>query len=496
MQHVLSIIIFLPIVVGFLILFIKNELLVQYVSILSCLFIFILSVILFIQFDNNFIGMQFQELIPWIINININYHVGVDGISMPLVVLNSFITLVVMIASYKLIKHRVALYNTMFLFSLGLVNGVFCSLDAILFYIFFESMLIPMYFIIGIWGGKNRIYAAFKFFLYTLLGSLLMLIAIIYLYYNSEKSFEILDYFKTPLAFKVQILLFIAFFSGFALKVPMWPVHTWLPDAHPEAPTCGSMILAAITLKVGGYGFYRFILPIVPDASRYLANLMIILSFMAIVYISLVALVQKDMKKLVAYSSIAHMGFVTLGVFMFFGNVLNPLALEGGLLQMLSHGFISAALFMCIGIIYDKVHSKEIKDFGGLATKMPGFASLFLLFILANSGLPGTSGFVGEFMVIMGVSQVHFGYAVIAASILILGASYSLWMYKRVVFGSIANQVINKITDANLQEFLVLGLLAVAVLIMGIYPQLFIAKMEVSVRELILHVANTKLNIL
>jgi NADH-quinone oxidoreductase subunit M len=375
-----------------------------------------------------------------------------------------------------------------FLIMSGLINGVFAALDAVLFYVFFEAMLIPMYLVIGVWGGPNRVYAAIKFFLYTLLGSLLMLVAFIYLYFQAGGSFEILDYHKLAIGMTAQELLFVAFFLAFAVKVPMWPVHTWLPDAHVEAPTGGSVVLAAITLKVGAYGFLRFSMPIVPDASHELAWFVITLSLIAVAYIGLVALVQADMKKLIAYSSIAHMGFVTLGFFMF-----NPLGIEGGLVQMISHGFISGALFLCIGVMYDRLHSRQIKDYGGLVSRMPVFAAFFMLFAMANSGLPATSGFVGEFMVIMSATKVNFWFAFIAATTLIFGAAYTLWMYKRVVFGSVTNPHVEEMQDLNMREFLILAVLAVCVLGMGLYPKPFTDVMHASVDNLIAHVGQSKL---
>jgi NADH-quinone oxidoreductase subunit M len=386
------------------------------------------------------------------------------------------------------IQKKVAQYMAAFLIMSGLINGVFAALDAVLFYVFFEAMLIPMYLVIGVWGGPNRVYAAIKFFLYTLLGSLLMLVAFIYLYFQAGGSFEILDYHKLAIGMTAQELLFVAFFLAFAVKVPMWPVHTWLPDAHVEAPTGGSVVLAAITLKVGAYGFLRFSMPIVPDASHELAWFVITLSLIAVAYIGLVALVQADMKKLIAYSSIAHMGFVTLGFFMF-----NPLGIEGGLVQMISHGFISGALFLCIGVMYDRLHSRQIKDYGGLVSRMPVFAAFFMLFAMANSGLPATSGFVGEFMVIMSATKVNFWFAFIAATTLIFGAAYTLWMYKRVVFGSVTNPHVEEMQDLNMREFLILAVLAVCVLGMGLYPKPFTDVMHASVDNLIAHVGQSKL---
>lgn len=496
MHNLISLTVWTPIVAGIVVLFAgKNECLSRYLALIGALLGFLFSAMIFIQFNPMVPGIQFEENIPWIQQFHINYHFGVDGIAMPFLLLNNFITVLVILAGWKVIKHKVALYNSMFLLMTGFMSGVFGALDAILFYVFFEAMLIPMYLIIGVWGSSNRVYAAFKFFLYTLLGSLLMLVALIYLYYVSGNSFDIFTYYHTPLAMIPQILIFIAFFFSFAVKVPMWPVHTWLPDAHPEAPTGGSIVLAAITLKIGGYGFLRFVLPIVPDASRSLAWLMITLSLIAIVYIGLVAIVQKDMKKLVAYSSISHMGFVTLGTFLFVGPVASTWGLQGAITQMISHGFIAAAMFMCIGVMYDRVHSRNIADYGGVATKMPIFAAFFMLFSMANSGLPGTSGFVGEFMVIMAAVQTKFIYALIAGVSLILGAAFTLWMYKRVMFGEVSNNHVAEMKDVNGFEFVVLALLAISVIWMGVYPEIFVSKMQLGIHDLVVQVANTKLGV-
>ncbi|MEP7067822.1 MAG: NADH-quinone oxidoreductase subunit M [Usitatibacter sp.] len=432
--------------------------------------------------------MQFVEMHPWITHFSVNYHLGVDGISMPFILLNSFMTVLVVIAHWEVVTEKVSQYLAAFLIMSGLVNGVFAALDAILFYVFFEAMLIPMFLIIGIWGGPNRVYAAVKFFLYTLLGSLLMLAAFIYLYHVTNGSFEILDFHKVAIGESAQKLLFIAMFMSFAVKVPMWPVHTWLPDAHVEAPTGGSVILAAITLKIGGYGFLRFNLPITPDASHFFDTFMITLSLIAVVYIGLVALIQSDMKKLIAYSSISHMGFVTLGLFIF-----NADGMLGAILQMISHGFISAAMFLCVGVLYDRVHSREISDYGGVANKMPVFAAFFVFFAMANSGLPGTSGFVGEFFVVLGTIKVSFWYAFLAATTLIFGAAYTLWMVKRVVYGEVANDHVAHLQDVGRREIVFLVLLAVSVLAMGLYPKPLADLMNPSIQELLRHVAQSKL---
>ncbi|HUP97094.1 MAG TPA: NADH-quinone oxidoreductase subunit M [Usitatibacter sp.] len=432
--------------------------------------------------------MQFTEMRPWITRFNVNYHLGVDGISMPLILLNSLMTVLVVVAHWEVITDKVSQYLAAFLIMSGLINGTFAALDAILFYVFFEAMLIPMFLIIGVWGGPNRVYAAVKFFLYTLLGSLLMLAAFIYLYVQTNGSFEILDYHRVPLGDMAQKLIFLAMFMSFAVKVPMWPVHTWLPDAHVEAPTGGSVILAAITLKIGGYGFLRFNLPIAPDAAHFFDTFMITLSLIAVVYIGLVALVQQDMKKLIAYSSISHMGFVTLGYFIF-----NADGMLGGMLQMISHGFISAAMFLCVGVLYDRMHSRMIADYGGVANRMPVFAAFFVFFAMANSGLPGTSGFIGEFMVIMGTIKVSFWYAFLAATTLIFGAAYTLWMVKRVIYGEVANPNVAALVDVGRRELFFLALLAVLVLAMGVYPKPLADVMNPTIQELLRHVAQSKL---
>jgi len=439
-------------------------------------------------FDNGTAAMQFQEKISWIERFNVNYHVGVDGLSLWFVPLTAFITVIVVISAWQVITDRVNQYMGAFLILSGLMVGVFAALDGLLFYVFFEATLIPMYLIIGVWGGPRRIYAAFKFFLFTLAGSLLMLIALIYLYYKSGGSFDILTWHKLPLGSTAQTLLFFAFFLAFAVKVPMWPVHTWLPDAHVEAPTGGSVVLAAIMLKLGAYGFLRFSLPITPDASHQWAWFIAAISLIAVVYIGLVALVQQDMKKLVAYSSIAHMGFVTFGFFIF-----NELGMSGGIVQMISHGFVSGAMFLCIGVLYDRVHSREISAYGGVTNTMPKFAAFAVLFAMANCGLPGTAGFVGEWMVILGAVKFNFWLAAIAATALISGAAYTLWMVKRVYFGPVANDHVKELADINTREFAMLALLAIAVLWMGLYPKPFTDSMHVSVTELLKHVAVSKL---
>ncbi len=487
----LSTVIWLPIIAGVVVLLIgsdRNAGVARWTALIGSVAGLLVALPLWTGFDRTAGGMQFAEFHPWIETFNINYHLGIDGISLLLILLNCLTTVLVVIAGWKVIQSRVSQYMASFLILSGMMNGVFSSLDAALFYVFFEATLIPMYVIIGVWGGPNRVYAAVKFFLYTLLGSLLTLVALIFLYNASGGSFSLLDYYALPIPLSVQILIFLALFAAFAVKVPMWPVHTWLPDAHVEAPTGGSVVLAAIMLKLGAYGFIRLSLPIVPDASQHLAPMVIALSLIAVVYIGLVALVQADMKKLIAYSSISHMGFVTLGIFIF-----NPHGLQGAVIQMVSHGFVSGALFLCVGVLYDRMHSRQIADYGGVVNRMPVFAAFFMLFAMANAGLPGTSGFVGEFFVIMGTMSVNFWYTLAAATTLIFGASYTLWMYKRVVFGDVANDQVASLSDIDRREFFILGVLTIAVLCIGIYPKLLTDVLEISVEQLLEHVAASKL---
>ena len=465
-----------------------NAAVVRWAALIGSLVSFVVTLPLISGFDNGTAAMQFVEKLGWIERFNVNYHLGVDGLSMWFVPLTAFITVIVVVAAWEVITDRVNQYMGAFLILSGLMVGVFCALDGLLFYVFFEATLIPMYLIIGVWGGPRRVHAAFKFFLYTLAGSLLMLVALIFLYYKSGGSFDILAWHKLPLTMTQQSYLFFAFFLAFAVKVPMWPVHTWLPDAHVEAPTGGSVVLAAIMLKLGCYGFLRFSLPITPDASHHWSNFMIALSLIAVVYIGLVALVQQDMKKLVAYSSIAHMGFVTLGFFIF-----NELGMSGGIVQMVSHGFVSGAMFLCIGVLYDRVHSREIASYGGVANTMPKFAAFAVLFAMANCGLPGTAGFVGEWMVILGAVKANFWLGLIAATALISGAAYTLWMVKRVYFGPVANDHVRALVDINAREFGMLAVLAVAVLAMGLYPKPFTDVMHVSVDNLLKHAAVSKI---
>ncbi len=486
----LSAAIWVPIISGIIVLALGNEqraTLSRWLALLGSLVGFAVTIPLYTGFDRTTAALQFVERKPWIESLGIEYSLGIDGLSVWLVLLTAFITIVVVIAGWEVIKDRVHQYLGAFLILSGLMIGVFAAADGMLFYVFFEATLIPMYIIIGVWGGPNRVYAAFKFFLYTLLGSLLTMVAIIYLYLQSG-SFEILAWHRLPLTLHEQVLIFVAFLLAFAVKIPMWPVHTWLPDAHVEAPTGGSVVLAAIMLKLGAYAFLRLSLPIAPDASHELAWLMITLSLVAVIYIGLVALVQTDMKKLVAYSSIAHMGFVTLGFFMF-----NETGMQGAVVQMVSHGFVAGAMFLCIGVLYDRLHTRQIADYGGVINRMPKFAALFLLFSMANAGLPATSGFVGEFLVILGAVQFDFWIGLLAATALIWGAGYSLWMYKRVVFGPVANPNVDKMEDVNRREFWLLMLMAALVLFMGIYPKFFTDLIQVSVEQLLTHVSQTKL---
>jgi NADH-quinone oxidoreductase subunit M len=489
---VLSVAIWLPILAGVVLLATgrdENAGVTRWLSLAAAVASFLVTIPVVTGFDNSTAAMQFVEKLAWIERFNVHYHLGVDGISMWFVPLTAFITIIVVISAWEVIETRVHQYMGAFLILSGLMVGVFAALDGLLFYVFFEATLIPMYIIIGIWGGPRRVYAAFKFFLYTLAGSLLMLVALVYLYYKSGGSFDILTWHKLPLPLPAQTLLFFAFFAAFAVKVPMWPVHTWLPDAHVEAPTGGSVVLAAIMLKLGAYGFLRFSMPIAPDASREWAWFIVALSLIAVVYIGLVALVQQDMKKLVAYSSVAHMGFVTFGFFLF-----NDLGVQGGIVQMISHGFVSGAMFLCIGVLYDRVHSREIASYGGVVNTMPKFVGFAVLFAMANAGLPGTAGFVGEWMVILAAVKVNFWLAALAATSLVFGAAYTLWMVKRVYFGDVANDDVKALTDINRRETTMLAILAIAVLWMGIQPKPITDAMQPSVAALLKHVATPKLN--
>ncbi len=487
----LSLAIWCPIFFGVLLLALGRDeqaRAVRWVALIGAVVSFLVTLPLYAGFDTRSHEMQFVEKLSWIERFNMHYHLGLDGISMWFVLLTSFITVIVVIAAWEVITERVHQYMGAFLVLSGVMVGVFCALDGMLFYVFFEATLIPMYLIIGVWGGPNKIYAAFKFFLYTLLGSLLMLVSLIYLYIESGGSFDLHTWWHLPLSAQAQTLLFFAFFAAFAVKVPMWPVHTWLPDVHVEAPTGGSAVLAAIMLKLGAYGFLRFSFPITPDASHEYAWLMIGLSIIAVVYVGLVAVVQQDMKKLVAYSSVAHMGFVTLGFFVF-----SELGVSGGIVQMIAHGFVSAAMFLCIGVLYDRVHSREIASYGGVVNTMPKFAAFALLFAMANCGLPGTAGFVGEWMVILAAVKFNFWIGLLAASALIFGAAYTLWMVKRVYLGPVTNDHVRELEDINAREFFMLSLLAVAVLVMGLYPKPFTDVMNVSVSHLLEHVSVSKL---
>ncbi|HEW97433.1 MAG: NADH-quinone oxidoreductase subunit M [Candidatus Parabeggiatoa sp. nov. 3] len=501
---ILSVLIWLPILGGIWVLIVgdKQAASARPIALTVSLLTFLLSLPLYFEFNTSTAAMQFTEQLAWIPAFGINYHLGVDGFSMPLIILTTFTTVLVILAGWEVIKYKPAQYMAAFLIMEGLMNGVFSSLDAILFYVFWEAMLIPMFIIIGVWGGPRRVYATIKFFLYTFLGSVLMLVALLYLYSQSG-SFSILDYHAMPIALDAQKWIFIAFLIAFAVKVPMWPVHTWLPDAHVEAPTGGSVILAALMLKMGGYGFLRFSLPITPDASRELDWLIIALSLIAIIYISFVAIVQKDMKKLIAYSSISHMGFATLGFFIGFMIYNNTgsidggvMAMEGGMVQMISHGFISGALFLCVGVLYDRLHSRQIGDYGGVANTMPRFALFAVLFAMANSGLPATSGFVGEFLVILASFQAHFWIAFAAATIMILGAAYTLWMVKRVIFGKVANDGVAGLKDINRRETLILTVLAIVVLLFGIWPAPMLEVMDATVQNLLQHIVQSKVPVM
>lgn len=489
-DNLLSILIWLPISAGVLVLAIGNDQRADIARKLSLGFsvvIFLFSIPLYTRFDQTTASMQFVEHYRWIEAFNIFYSLGVDGISVPLILLTTLLTVIVVIAGWQVIQQRVAQYMAAFLIMEGIMIGVFSAMDAVLFYVLWEAMLIPMFLIIGIWGGPNRIYATIKFFLYTLLGSLLMLVALLYLHNVSNGSFSISDFHHLPLTLNAQIFIFLAFFAAFAVKVPMFPVHTWLPDAHVEAPTGGSVILAAIMLKMGGYGFIRFSMPIAPDASHELSWLMIGLSLIAVVYIALVALVQQDMKKLIAYSSISHMGFVTLGFFVF-----NAQGVEGAMMQMISHGFISGALFLCVGVLYDRMHSRMIDSYRGIATPMPVFAAFMVLFAMANTGLPGTSGFVGEFLVILGSFQVNPWFAIVAALTLVFGAAYTLWMIKRVIYGKTLNDGVAALSDVDNREILMLGILALMVIGIGVWPNPILDVMHVSIENLLQHVEISK----
>ena len=495
----LSLVIWLPILGGIAVLLNGDNSYTRPLSLIVSLVTLYLSTWLYVGFDMATSDMQFVEYLPWISAYGIHYHLGIDGFSMPLIILTAFSTVIVVIAGWEVIQDRPSQYMAAFLIMTGLMIGVFAALDAILFYVFFEAMLIPLFLVIGIWGGPNRVYATIKFFLYTFFGSVFLLIALLYLHHVSD-SFSILDFHTVKLTLQEQIWLFFAFLIAFAVKVPMWPVHTWLPDAHVEAPTGGSVILAAITLKIGGYGLIRFALPITPDAAMTLDWLVIGLSLTAIVYVGFVALVQSDLKKLIAYSSIAHMGFVTLGLFVIFGIFANSstgsgamLAVEGAMVQMISHGFIAAAMFLCVGVLYDRMHTREISAYGGVINTMPVFAGFSVFFAMANAGLPGTSGFVGEFMVILAAFQANFWYAFLAATTLILGAGYSLWMVKRVIFGEISNDNVAELQDLNQREFMMLGVLAIIVLGIGLWPGPLIDVMHASVEHLLTQVLQSKL---
>ena len=502
-EYLLSTLIWLPMAGGVALLVIGDDGdfrsatagIMRWAALLVSVLVLLLSAGIYTEFDATTSSMQFVEQVPWIAVLDAHYYLGIDGISLPLILLTTFITPLVIIAGWDTITARPAQYFAAFLILEGLMIGVFCALDGLLFYVFWEFMLVPMFLIIGVWGGQRRIYATLKFFLYTFLGSVLMLVAFIYLFVETG-SFDLFDWMDAPLSLTTQKLIFIAFLLAFAVKVPMWPVHTWLPDAHVEAPTGGSVILAAIMLKMGGYGFIRLSLPIVPDGSAYFSGMMIALSLIAVVYIGFVALMQSDMKKLIAYSSIAHMGFVTLGFFLFWhidGPSGAALGMTGGMVQMISHGLISGALFLCVGVLYDRVHSREIADYGGVANTMPKYAALAVLFAMANAGLPGTSGFVGEFMVIIASFKANFWFAFLAATIMVLGAAYTLWMVKRVIYGEVANDNVAELTDLNRREFIVLGILAIAVLLIGVWPMPLVDMMNVTIEHLIEQLGQSKL---
>jgi NADH-quinone oxidoreductase subunit M len=498
---ILSVLLWLPIAGGLIILAAGRvaPTMVRWLALLFSLMTFAISIPLWTQFDTTTASMQFVENLPWISTFNVHYALGVDGIAMPLILLTTFMTVLVVIAGWEVIQYKLAQYMAAFLIMEGLMNGVFSAMDGLLFYVLWEAMLIPMFIIIGVWGGPRRVYATIKFFLYTFLGSVFMLVAFIYMYVQSG-SFDIQTFQQMPLGLTAQILIFVAFLLAFAVKVPMWPVHTWLPDAHVEAPTGGSVILAAILLKMGAYGFLRFSMPIAPDASHELTWLIVALSLIAIIYIGFVAIVQVDMKKLVAYSSVAHMGFVTLGFFLLFmifektaslnGTVMG---MEGGMIQMISHGFISGAMFLCVGVLYDRMHTREISAYGGVINLMPGFAFFFVLFAMANCGLPGTSGFVGEWLVILTAMKANFWIAFGAAFTLFLGAAYSLWLVKRVLYGPVGNQHVADMKDISKREFLILGLCAVPVIVFGVWPAPLLDVMHASVTNLVQHVVQSKL---
>ena len=488
---ILDLMIWSPVIVGLILLLIgKNATSLSYwLSLTTSLLVFGMSMYALSMFKTDQVGIQFELIAPWIERFNINYHLGIDGISFPLILLTTFITPIVILTARTSNKINLHQYLASFLILEGLMIGVFSSLDAFLFYVFWEAMLIPMFIIIGIWGGENRVYATIKFFLYTFLGSVFMLIAIIYLYISTG-SYSIFDFYNLDLSRMEQILIFLAFLFAFAVKIPMWPVHTWFPDAHVEAPTGGSVILAAILLKMGGYGLLRFSLPITPAASNELSMLMVVLSLIAIIYIGMVALSQTDMKKLIAYSSVAHMGFVTLGTFVVFLNHENAsienmnIAISGAMIQMISHGLISGALFLCIGVMYDRIHSREINDYGGVALAMPRFAGLMVFFALANAALPGTSGFVGEVLIILASLKVNFWIALLSGTTLVIGAAYTLWMIKRVIFGSITNEKISNAKDTTAVEFISLIILAFMVLALGVYPEPLMKLMYITLNDL------------